>query len=520
MRGTPPGAGSRAGGSGNRFMPTQFEIYRDGQRVTDFVPVAASAVGPESLPVPADVFFRDGLLTINRVEQAVGVALLWDCGDIGVYHLETCRLPQRDKPYVLNVELARNRLMKLVQKQEDWNLFDFPKAEKLTQGFRDAQLLFAESLGMMEDPAAASRIADRALAMAIDVSEQMAHFHADLLLNRRRANNAMPKHLFGCKIDWTIKNQKYRDLACESLDYAVLPMAWRQLQPEEDQYSTEQIDEWIELLTRRRVPIVAGPIIDLSEDSVPDWAYIWEHDFETLRDLAYEFTRQIVHRYRKHVTAWVAVGGLHLGNAFNLSFEQMIELTRLLCAEVKSMQQGARVLVGIRHPYGEYHASNSHPGVPPILYAEMVAQSGVSFDAFALDLVSGVPAPGMYTRDLFQVSSLLDRFSTMGKPVFITGSAVPGRDQPDPQDHSEGRLDPSAAGRWRKPWDGARQAEWLDAVYKIALSKPYIDCLSWESLSDLAPTLPAGGLLDDMLKPKPAFNKLQEIRELYQRGRK
>ena len=45
--------------------------------------------------------------------------------------------------------------------------------------------------------------------------------------------------------------------------------------------------------------------------------------------------------------------------------------------------------------------------VPPFFYAEMVAQAGISFEAFGLELEMGVPQPGMFTRDLFQLSSLL-----------------------------------------------------------------------------------------------------------------
>ena len=47
-------------------MPIKFEIYRDGARVTAFEPVAAMAVGPESVPIPGDVHFRDGILIIYR----------------------------------------------------------------------------------------------------------------------------------------------------------------------------------------------------------------------------------------------------------------------------------------------------------------------------------------------------------------------------------------------------------------------------------------------------------------------
>ena len=40
-----------------------------------------------------------------------------------------------------------------------------------------------------------------------------------------------------------------------------------------------------------------------------------------------------------------------------------------------------------------------------------------------------------------------------------------------------------------------------------------IESIAWGNLADLSHTVPAGGLMDDMLKPKPSFNKLQELRE-------
>jgi hypothetical protein len=116
---------------------------------------------------------------------------------------------------------------------------------------------------------------------------------------------------------------------------------------------------------------------------------------------------------------------------------------------------------------------------------------------------------------LFQLSCLLDRFSTLGRPVFVTAMSCPGRATPDANDASEGRLNPSLGGRWHRPWDPNLQAEWMAAVYELALSKPFVESIAWGNLADMSPTLPGGGLLDDMLKPKSAFTKLQEMRTKY-----
>ncbi|WP_428936873.1 endo-1,4-beta-xylanase [Fontivita pretiosa] len=500
-------------------MPTKFEIYSQGKRVMDFTPVAAMAIGPESVPIPGEVVFRDGYLILTRNEEhPAGVGLLWDLGELGTYHLETTRLLPREKPYNLNVELARCRLMKIVQKQEDWNLFDFPRTERYMQRFREAQALFADALGKLHEPAEAARLADQSLAMAVDLSDQLALFHADLLLARRRATNTLPKHIIGCRVDSTVLNSKYKDTLADNFDYAVLPMSWKQLQPEEGSFHAEPVDEWVDFLTRKRMPIIAGPLIDLTDGEVPDWMFIWEHDFDSLREMAYEYVQKVVHRYRKQISVWNVVSGLHTNSAFTLSFEQIIELTRLLVAQVKTIQPNARTLVTVTQPYGEYHARGA-TSVPPMLYAEMVAQAGINFEAFGLEIEQGVPVRGGYVRDLFQISSLLDRFSSIGRPVFLTALGSPGRHAPDPSDRSEGKLDPAAAGRWKRPWDQNLQAEWIDVLYKLALSKPFVESVAWGNLADVNTSIPAGGLLDDMLRPKPAFLKLQELRETL-RGRK
>ena len=265
---------------------------------------------------------------------------------------------------------------------------------------------------------------------------------------------------------------------------------------------------------QKRCPIIAGPLVSLNTIDTPDWLFVWEHDFEALREMAYEYVQKVVHRYRKAVAVWNVAAGLHTNMGFNLSFEQIIELTRLLVSQIKNMLPSARVIITISHPFGEYHA-NGKTSVPPMLYAEMVAQAGINFEAFGVELELGVPAPGQYLRDLFQISGMLDRFSTLGRPLFLTATSCPGRNGIDAGDISGGRYDPSAAGRWRRPWDPQLQAEWMESVYRTALSKPFVESIAWGNLADIHPSLPSGGLMTDLLAPKPAFDRLQQMREKF-----
>ena len=55
----------------------------------------------------------------------------------------------------------------------------------------------------------------------------------------------------------------------------------------------------------------------------------------------------------------------------------------------------------------------------------------------------------------------------------------------------------------------------MEAAYKTALSKPFVESIAWANLADIGHTLPGGGLLDDMLQPKPVFDRLQKMREVF-----
>ena len=55
----------------------------------------------------------------------------------------------------------------------------------------------------------------------------------------------------------------------------------------------------------------------------------------------------------------------------------------------------------------------------------------------------------------------------------------------------------------------------MQAVYRLALSKPYVESVAWSDLADVRQSLPGGGLLDDLLQPKPSFTRLQEMRKLF-----
>jgi hypothetical protein len=281
-------------------------------------------------------------------------------------------------------------------------------------------------------------------------------------------------------------------------------MPWKHVEPNEGEYQYGEIDNWMAWAAKARKPVHAGPLLDFGDGALPEWLYIWEHDFDSLREMICEHVQRMVRRYGKQVKVWNVVSGLHAQSSFSLSFEQLMELTRISCFLVKQLVPRSQVMIDLVLPWGEYYSHNQRT-IPPLLYADMASQSGIKFDSFGVHVQMGSETEGLYVRDLMQISSLLDEFMKFGKNVHVTACGVPsGAANPD---------DLAAGGLWHAPWSQRLQAEWLQAFYRIAISKPYIDTVCWRDLADAEPrTPPNGGLCDKELSPKLAYRELRNFK--------
>ena len=494
----------------------RFNVYCNGALATEMSLDGAYVFGQDGVPVSAKISFSDGVISIEkRVAGACGLTMLWDAGKSGRCMMPTTRLPDREEPYNLNLEMARGQMMRLVQKREDWGLFDFKDAQKLNKAFELARSEFISALQATDRPTEAASLADKALSGALMLGEKMALFHADIFIYRRKAASLVAaKTAFGCQVDLLSTSDEFKTRMSEAFDFVSIPMPWKHTEPKEHEYRYDEIDSWVSWAVQNKKPIHAGPLLSFDQKQLPEWLYIWEHDYDALRDLIYERIQKVVQRYGSHVKSWKVVAGIHAQNSFNLKFEQLMELTRMGCLLVKNLAPASHVVIDLILPWGEYYARNQRT-VPPMMYADMAVQSGIKFDAFGVQLHTGVPTDGHFVRDLLQTSSLLDSFVRMGKSVHITACQAPSAQTPDKWDAWGGKLDVAKAGKWHREWSDRLQAEWLQAFYRVAISKPFVDTICWRDLADYeGHYIPHGGLCNSDLSPKLAYRELRNFKAL------
>ena len=459
----------------------------------------AYLVGVDGIPVRGEVRL-DGQMIVceSRNPEALGLSVLWPVEGYGTVQLETTRLASREEPYHLHTELARHRLMRISTKREEWGLYDYPAMEQVAARIDEARDLFLKALQTADNPVAAARLADRALAVAVAVSEELCRFHAGVFLNRRRQAGGFARSFLGVALPPTAPPRALTKRFLEAFDFVRIPFVWREVEAEARQARYEPCDRWVNACTKAGLAVHGGPLLNFGVQSVPDWAHTWENDYEAIATFARDHIRRTVQRYAEQISTWVVASGLHADSVFPFTFEQMIELTRMAVNVTRQVAPRAQVVLDLIQPWGEYFARNQRTA-PPLLYAEMAVQSGISFDAFGVQFLFGMDSEGFHYRDMLQVSTLIDRLANLGKPLHVTACAVPS-------DHA-------AAGSVDRRWTESMQADWLADLAAIALSRPYVECICLQTLTDRVCTgIPTGGVLRADLTPKPAFDRLAELR--------
>lgn len=565
------------------FLPLDPQACVPGKQVRH-----SSIVGHENVPMAGDVTLDDGLLHIVKSSSdASGVSLMIDLSEqtrdrlglspdlqpLGDIVLQTCLLPERDRPYLLELELARHRVMLVLTKLEEWQLFDLPAEHQVMRLINEARVTMTRVLVAQRDehPEAVSELrkaAYTALWLAIEASERLSLLDAVRQLPGRISGELYGKTVkatgeeptgrgstvsvlnpnrqgivlstrpaVGCVVSPGSFTPAGQDAVKRACDFVTVPMRWSDMEPSEGRYEFAGTDRWIEWAVRTaRKPVVAGPLVDFRPGCVPDWLYIWENDYETLRELVYEHVKAVVTRYRRTVARWTAVSGLHANVAFGLSFEQMMDLSKIAVLVIRKLHPQARVQLEITEPWGEYFTSNRQ-ALPPSLFAEMIAQSGIQTDTVGLRVQMGAPRRGNGARDLGAFSAMLDHYAVLDRPLAITAMGVPssplGPDadplhhraeaednaDDDTAEHADDRAVATYGGSWhsgQEGWSPQTQAEWMSAIGTVALAKPFVQTICWQELSDVAksPEIPGGGLLDASDKPRPVLERLIELRRV------
>jgi hypothetical protein len=404
-----------------------FKVLIDGKSPPELDLDQVYLASQEGQPVRARFTYaaETGLLFCDRRSQGLAsLNLSWPVRGGSRLMLRTALVPDRDEPYLLTLELARGRLADVWRKKDEWGYAFGSPGEGLEKEFRDLRLLLAQAETVQDAALAASDLAEETLSRAVALGERLALEDSKHGLSQRRQRGELSHVDLGCHWDLADPDSRAQERFGAAFNCATLPLVWRVIEPREHEFNWKWSDDWVQWLEAKGIAIKGGSLVRFCEGQLPDWVWIWENDFETIRDCVFDHVEQVVRRYRGRVDCWDAVTGLHVENCMDFSLDRIIEITRIACHAVKRTDPAARVGLELIQPWGEYYAVNQR-SIWPYHYAEMCINAGVVFDVIGLQVFAGAAGQGFHARDMLDISDLLDRFGGLGKPVHLTAVGAP-----------------------------------------------------------------------------------------------
>jgi GH35 family endo-1,4-beta-xylanase len=299
------------------------------------------------------------------------------------------------------------------------------------------------------------------------------------------------------------------------LNYAVLLMTWERTEPAPGVFSLNDFDRFFELpeLTDNGFTVCGHALVWLANGEVPPYVRELRGRTDELVAAAREHVGRIVSRYQRNVQIWEAINEGH-------PQWSRWRLAKASAEEIRMRAPGTPIMVDVALPLGEDVALKYYPliglasmgriGVAssdPYKYLERLSQAGVPYDILALQIFNGawvnvawgVQVPAI---DLFRYARVLDRYSSLGKPIQIAEIAVGSAD-----------YGTASESWWHAKADQTTQADYLEGVFTIAYGNPHVQGINWWGLDDDYRFVEAGGLFDTSRRPKLAARRLAELLE-------
>ncbi|MBU3729062.1 MAG: hypothetical protein FGM37_07425 [Phycisphaerales bacterium] len=454
-------------------------------------------LGVDEHPVGGSVHAGRGELAVETEHSgAIALCVPWDAGPMGSMMVQTCLLQQRDDPYRLSLEIARQRIKLVIAKAEEWQVWDHPSASDALAQLDRARRHFTEAM-TSTDPAAAETAARRSIATAIDAGERLAVAHGQVLIHRRFGSRAASSAVLGMRIDASDPPARCAPLLGADVDVVFVPLDWPAIEPEPGAYDFADAIAWLDWAVAAGKRTVLGPVVDLAPGRLPEWLEKRRGDHGALRDAVWGFAEAAARQLSTHVGLWSLARGLHVSHGHGLSVGQVNDLVRRVAVAVRGVRRNAPTLLEVTEPFADGMHEVDEP-IGPWRWIVSLISEGIHIDVLHVHLEIGESRGGRSVRDLLQLSALLDRMLPLQKKVFVEFGA-PSSPVPD-------------GGVWRAPWSPDAQASWATRALTIAMSKPHVELVAWHRLRDDAGGEPAFGAAERNFAPKPVLGRLVSFR--------
>lgn len=469
----------------------------------------AYVCGYDFTPWPCRSRIVDQQLVIERASTDSGnVNVPWSLDGEPELMLSTGTLIERDRPYNLGIELARGKINQVRNQLAEWQSIGLSVPQALLDTLHRALECFSKAVTQQDNVEEASQLADEALGLALDASRQLVACYTKQALAARHRQATKLATWLGSNLGHSLLDEATARRYLSSFNAAVIPLTWRAVEVSEGEYNWDVYDRQLAWCGSHKVTAIGGPLLQLGGQGVPDWLYLWEGDFDNVLTFVSDYVETAVTRYRGKVDLWLCAAGMNLGEVLGLSEEALLKLVVRTVEIARRIDPETPAVIRFSQPWAEY-MQYMDLDLSPLHFADALVRTGLELGGLELEISAGYDGTGTPARDFLDVNRLIDLWSCLNVPLYIT-LTYPSAAGPDPL--AFGEAQPLA----RTKWSVELQQQWVESLVPLLLSKPAVQGIVWNQLTDATPhEYPWGGLFDNQSEPKPSLASLSVLRKIH-----
>lgn len=472
----------------------------------------AYIAGPDEAPTFGRTLLSGETLVVERTDDASGCfSIPWPIPGHGDWLLSTASLMERELPYQLEVELARGLVFRLRDQLANWQMLGLKTTDELTEGVAAATKSFSRAAvtQRLDAPKAAEHARD-ALVRAADASCRLADLYAQQALSLRMNGGQKLTTLLGVRLGEKPKGSQAKRFA-ETFNLINVPCGWGQVEPSEGKRDWSCADKPIEWARSEGKRVCLGPLLDFDDKRLPDWAYLWEGDVDTLTSLMIGHVRATVQRYRGKAQLWHVASKINRDRVLALSDEQRLQIVASAVRTIRQLDPNTPVVVGIEQPWGEYRAA-SKSELSPLDFADALERADLGIAGFDLEMKVGYRPHGSELRNPLAFSRLVDLWNVRLDSPLMLSITFPCSSEDDPG--ADSRYSVVAAGGASDLLSPEFQAEWAALRLPMLIAKNAVQVVVWSQATDHGHHhLPHAGLYSASNTERPILQVLQDLRK-------
>ncbi len=465
-------------------------------------------------------------VTISNTQgiDKFGIDVRWNVEGFGYIYItadnggEFYQLPPKGKTATLNLnyELAKSRVLRNRARLKRLRETGWKPSREIRGLLDIAESYYEDAHKKQNDESKCGHSSQTALHYAMWAGEKMEMEQAEYTI---RDIGHRPDFFIGCDARgfYQMDQDIFLERFTEVFNYATIThyLISSYFQDFERVEGKKQYDlrmACLKTLRKHGITVEGRPLIWFYRTTTPVW--VRKKTYDELLKYVESHTREVVSQYGDEIYAWEVVNEMHdWANEVQITPEQTVELTKLACDVARDTNPGVHRLINNCCPFAEYvqlkkwgELEAKYPQRTPHKFMRDLVEAGVDFT------ITGQQMYFPY-RDLSDTILLIERFEKFGKPVQLTEvgtSSGPTKDSI----HSGSLELPTEPYIWHRPWDQELQADWLEGLYTLAYSKPWIEAVNWYDFVDPFSFIKNGGLLESPQgEKKAAFERLMKLQD-------